>query len=263
MWRSVLAPMRRAASRKQWEADLLGLIRSSPGWVAGGAASGPIREHQPELDRARLRAHGGRGSGLLGAERERFRPMCRRAATGRSEAGHFDYTCALTKSGDLRSVGDRRIDRCRISPPGRFVALSAGLSHACELTPDGEAACWGTFGGTWSKEDHGPVTPPAGLDIRALRLPRCLDRARMTHAGRVVCWGDTEYSLAPGARPIRLRTSSSTPQRVSRSPTTPTVPMLDLNRCDCYESPADHSIRGSTAYSVPSGSTGRRREAPP
>lgn len=109
-----------------------------------------------------------------------------------------------------------------------FRQVAAGTSHACALTLDGTAYCWGSNGhgelGNPSVTGHStvPVTAAAGLrflDISAGRHFTCA----VTLDALIACWGDDTYQAlgngdAPGGPVARSVTSTARFRQVSAGP---------------------------------------------
>ena len=75
-------------------------------------------------------------------------------------------------------------------PPGRYTSISVGDDHACTLTEDGAAVCWGG-------NEHGQAEAPQGLyaAISAGSAHTCA----VTTGGEIVCWGrELEADPPPG-----------------------------------------------------------------
>ena len=90
------------------------------------------------------------------------------------------YFCVLRDDGAVSCQGESSFcETC--APEGAFSALSAGRQHACALSADGEAVCWG-------RNQDGRATPPPGARFSAIA-------AGGTHScgiaefGDLICWG--------------------------------------------------------------------------
>ena len=75
--------------------------------------------------------------------------------------------------------------------PGRYTAISVGFFHACALTEEGEAVCWGS-------NEYGEADVPSGryLAISAGIVSTCAVGAD----GELVCWGREMSELPPPGR---------------------------------------------------------------
>ncbi len=77
--------------------------------------------------------------------------------------------------------------------PGRYVAASAGDSHICALTADGEIACWG-------ENMYGQLDVPHGryTAISSGGSTNCA----LTAEGEAVCWGlgSAQFEVPPAKR---------------------------------------------------------------
>ena len=76
-----------------------------------------------------------------------------------------------------------------LPPPGRYRAVSTNGIHACALTEDGEAVCWGGW------NEFGEIEPPPGRYVaisvgrRLAEGPHPANSCALTADGAVVCWG--------------------------------------------------------------------------
>ena len=78
-----------------------------------------------------------------------------------------------------------------------------GWEHACGLTPEGVAYCWGrNFEGQLGLGDlYGLKLTPVAVqtDLRFKQLQAAgTNTCGLTHEGHVYCWGDKNYLGAPG-----------------------------------------------------------------
>ena len=148
----------------------------------------------------------------------------------------WEHTCGLTPSGDAYCWGANGLDRggtaagaetcpdpdypirlvpclsrpTRVSGGLTFVALSAGLFHTCGLTPEGEAACWGSnamglLGDTTADAacvdirwliaapcSATPVRVAGGLRFTTIAAGRTHSCA-LTSEGTAYCWGSNSH----------------------------------------------------------------------
>ena len=98
-----------------------------------------------------------------------------------------------------------------IPPP--FAAIFPGISHACALTPDGQAWCWGLnqfgqvgIGRRTSGEGTVHAAVPVATTLRFSTLAvGVLHTCGLTTDGTAYCWGDnTDGRLGDGTRDNRL-----------------------------------------------------------
>ena len=127
-----------------------------------------------------------------------------------------NHTCMISSEGELYCWGDNRSgqvapssvqttikDPARIAPERRFVSVSAGDTHTCAITIDGELLCWGTGSqgqlglGLMEKANE----PTRVSEFRFFRVD-----AGPTHTcavsfdKRLFCWGDDSFGkLGNGA----------------------------------------------------------------
>jgi alpha-tubulin suppressor-like RCC1 family protein len=86
----------------------------------------------------------------------------------------------------------------------RFRDVSVAWEHACGLTPEGVAYCWGrNYEGQLGLGDwmQGVMVAPAAVktDLRFKQLQAAgTNTCGLTHEGHVYCWGDKNYLGAPG-----------------------------------------------------------------
>ena len=110
----------------------------------------------------------------------------------RSFAVGGSFVCALSGGRATCRGGDDRGQRLQGSSTS-FVAIAAGVSHACGLTRDGQASCWGANEsgqlGDGSRIDR---TRPVAVDTDA-RFSTLVAGVSYTcglaAGGRVLCWG--------------------------------------------------------------------------
>src|SRR5207248_2585234 len=97
-----------------------------------------------------------------------------------------------------------------------FVTVSAGASHACGVTSDGAAYCWGdnsagALGDGTTTQRTAPVAVAGGLSFTAVDA-HGENACGVTPGGQVYCWGDNfAGQLGNGTM-----TSSSTPVAVAQ-----------------------------------------------
>ena len=54
-----------------------------------------------------------------------------------------DHACALTEDGEAVCWGPDNYLGELDAPPGRYVAISGGETYRCALAEQGEVVCWG------------------------------------------------------------------------------------------------------------------------
>ena len=97
----------------------------------------------------------------------------------------------------------------------RFKEVSVGWEHACGLTPEGIAHCWGrNYEGQLGIEYslYGLMVVPVAVktDLRFKQLQAAgRNTCGLTNEGHVYCWGDKNYLGAPGftehqSSPVRV-----------------------------------------------------------
>ena len=110
-----------------------------------------------------------------------------------------------------------------LPPSTTFRALTTGTAHACALSEEGEAFCWGdnTFGqlgdGTRSaRSDAAPVAGGRTFDVLSagedytcgiahVRLDLASSTVEGRQGGEILCWGDNRYGqLGDGTTEGRL-----------------------------------------------------------
>ncbi len=119
-----------------------------------------------------------------------------------------NFVCALSGGRvSCRGADDRgqRPDRAAVS----FVALAAGVSHACGLTREGQALCWGANDsgqlGDGSRVDR-PVPAPVASDARFSTIAAGVSHTcGLEGEGQVLCWGsNADGQLGDGSHEDRM-----------------------------------------------------------
>ena len=101
-----------------------------------------------------------------------------------------ERACALTGEGEVRCWAQFS---SRQAPPGRYVAVAAGVTHACAISEAGEAVCWNTRSNGGS-----PYRPENALGGRYTAISASKHRTcAITDQGSLVCWGDANYEQWP------------------------------------------------------------------
>src|SRR2546429_1040854 len=103
-----------------------------------------------------------------------------------------------------------------------FASVSSGAEHACGLTMNGAAYCWGYNGwgqlGNGTTEDgQRPVAVAGGLHFTALTAGD-MHNCGVTASGAAYCWGCNGYPSAFGPLGNGSVTPTSVPVAVSGGP---------------------------------------------
>ena len=132
-------------------------------------------------------------------------------------------TCAITDEGAVvcwatggAPIGEGEPDPSRDSPPGRYKAISWGFFgclrgewasvcegftsgppperfdwgvHACALTEEGEAVCWGLLTDLWPEPPSGPFVTISGPEAFGALGGEWDLVCAVSEAGEAVCWG--------------------------------------------------------------------------
>jgi alpha-tubulin suppressor-like RCC1 family protein len=118
----------------------------------------------------------------------------------------YDFTLALTSSGDVWAWGDTPSDYknsltpTRIEVLSNIVAISAPSDgqHACALTHSGGVKCWGFNGdgqlGNGSTDSSLTPVDVVGLTENVIAIATGLKHGcAVMNDGTIKCWGDNEY----------------------------------------------------------------------
>ncbi len=103
-------------------------------------------------------------------------------------AAAFWHTCAIRKGdSEAECWGDNATMGKMAQPPAgvKFIKLATGENHACGITPEGAAKCWG--GNTWGQAPD--LRPGAYMEIGAGDLFTC----GLKESGEIDCWGYNFY----------------------------------------------------------------------
>ena len=116
-----------------------------------------------------------------------------------------------------------------------FVALSAGYSHACGLTRDGAAYCWGSngsgeLGNGTTQESTSPIAVSGGLTFAAITAGQGAT-CGVTTGGAAYCWGYNGYGQLGNAAAPLTNAPNPTPLLVSGGLTFATVSTGYLHTC--------------------------------
>ena len=113
-----------------------------------------------------------------------------------------DFTCGITRAGNIRCWGDVR--HAPMHAVG-FKDVASAKNHSCGLKPDGTAQCWGQ---NWPQMLRGTnqLVVPTDEDDAAIAFSS-LD-SKVSHTcgiradnDRVVCWGDDRFGQSSGQSP--------------------------------------------------------------
>ena len=127
-------------------------------------------------------------------------PFVTAAISGDASEGHG---CGVDPDGAVRcwhaATSDPSAPLCDVAappcvndgrpPPGRYVAVTAGVDVSCGLTDEGTIQCWGV------DTDGGAARPPEGDDFIAIDGARALCGLRAS--GELSCWGDFGFDYRP------------------------------------------------------------------
>lgn len=122
------------------------------------------------------------------------------------------------QGGAIGSLGDGQTGSSRepvhVIIPGRVRSISAGYRHACVLSVDGDAYCWGdATGGKLGRTAAGGVSAEPGLVVTSLKFASITAGTAQTCAvtpdGVGYCWGTGSGSLGVGDRDPGCATGQS------------------------------------------------------
>lgn len=118
-----------------------------------------------------------------------------------------------------------------------FVDVSAGWEHACGLTPDGIAYCWGRgwegqLGTGAFQQKSAPVQVQTELRFKQLQAAGS-NTCALTHLGETYCWGERRYLGVD-----TLTSNQATPFRVP----VPAIDVFDAANDDPCGITPDHQL---------------------
>ncbi len=139
-----------------------------------------------------------------------------------------EHTCVVTTEGDIQCWGYNRFYQLgdgtsenRLTPvkviglPANMQAVTAGRTHSCAVTEQGEVMCWGSnvFGQGGKNLGWAPV-PVFGLDAGVEKIDIDFDHACAVVSGGAKCWGNNGFGqLGDGTkthRPVPTNVSGLT-----------------------------------------------------
>jgi alpha-tubulin suppressor-like RCC1 family protein len=154
-------------------------------------------------------------------------PVLGKMAFSRLDVGH-EFTCGITVSGltycwgansagqlGNPAAGDHSAQPVEVAGGHRFSKLSLGQEHACGLTGDGTAYCWGSpiygmLGVDRAQPATEPVAVSGGLRFREITAAS-FHTCGIATDGYAYCWGfNTNGELGDGGQP-----AGPTPRRVA------------------------------------------------
>lgn len=170
-------------------------------------------------------------------------PVSSSSTFGQVAGGNL-FTCALTSDGaascwgtndsgqlGVGTAGDERSQPTLVDTQLRFTSLAAGTTHACGLSEDGKAFCWGSdrygqIGAEVADDCSGPCSRQpleVETDLRFEKLTAgVLHTCGIARNGGLYCWGSNELGqLGVGTSELcdpgydELVPCSTTPVRVS------------------------------------------------
>ena len=93
----------------------------------------------------------------------------------------LDHACAVTEDSEAACWGGNEHGQAE-APRGRYTAISAGEEHTCAVAASGEIVCWG--------RDIGEQPPPGRYKaVSTSGVHACA----LTEDGEAVCWGGPNY----------------------------------------------------------------------
>jgi len=129
-----------------------------------------------------------------------------------------NFVCAIP-GGNVSCRGSNDRGQRSTTRGTGFVALAAGLSHACALTSDGEASCWGAnesgqLGDGTRTDRESPVSVSTELHFSTV-VAGGSHTCALAAGGRAMCWGkNLNGQLGDGSRENR-----SEPRRTATAET--------------------------------------------